>query len=305
MSESNIDIYQEYNDEKIKNVFIDYKLLPIPNRNNLSNNFFKSIEDSELNKKIYNKQDLTNDDVVRIEVKGDGNCFYRVLSTFFYNNENYHLYFRYLIAKYINDNIANEIVNPVVKDAFGNSNNKFLYYINKISENAFWAGDYEISRVVKLNDYPINICMYTLVTKNEYDNIFYYKYYNYYNCDNSNIKNYIIISYESESHYNLLINKYMIQNFQDKIVNNYNKKLKYIYLNYDKKLNQHLNDIFNKKNEKKSEKTNKELDTYNKIFYSKLYENNQIDKSNFGDTCYKKIVLKKNIMKMKKMMIHI
>lgn len=52
--------------------------------------------------------------------------------------------------------------------------------------------------------------MYTLVTKNEYDNIFYYKYYNYYNCDNSNIKNYIIISYESESHYNLLINKYMI-----------------------------------------------------------------------------------------------
>lgn len=81
--------------------------------------------------------------------------------------------------------------------------------------------------------------------------------------------------------------------------------MKYIYLNYDKKLNQHLNDIFNKKNEKKSEKTNKELDTYNKLFYSKLYENNQIDKSNFGDTCYKKIVLKKNIMKMKKMMIHI
>ena len=62
--------------------------------------YLVNISNNLLNK-INNKNELTQDDVIIIENKEDGNCFYRVLNQYFNEDENYHIYYRKLIAQYI------------------------------------------------------------------------------------------------------------------------------------------------------------------------------------------------------------
>ena len=55
----------------------------------------------KLMNKIYAKNNLDENDVVTSSNEGDGNCFFHILSQFFYYKQIYHLYYLKVIAKYI------------------------------------------------------------------------------------------------------------------------------------------------------------------------------------------------------------
>ena len=71
-----------------------------PNLSKRKDLYFVNNSNNLMNK-INNKNELTENDVIIIENKADGNCFYHVLSQYFNENENYHIYYRKLIAQYI------------------------------------------------------------------------------------------------------------------------------------------------------------------------------------------------------------
>ena len=56
---------------------------------------------SKLMNKIYAKNNLDENDVITSSNEGHGNCFFHILSQFFYYKQIYHLYYRKVIAKYI------------------------------------------------------------------------------------------------------------------------------------------------------------------------------------------------------------
>ena len=51
--------------------------------------------------KIYAKNNFDQNNVVTSSNEGHGNCFFHILSQFFYYKQIYHLYYRKVIAKYI------------------------------------------------------------------------------------------------------------------------------------------------------------------------------------------------------------
>lgn len=56
---------------------------------------------NEIFTKILNKEELTEKNIIRIPNSGMGNCFYKTISQFFYNNENFHYYIRKKVAELI------------------------------------------------------------------------------------------------------------------------------------------------------------------------------------------------------------
>ena len=50
--------------------------------------------------KIKNKEKLNQNEIDIIDNAGDGNCYFKVLSQYFYATENFHIYYRIKLALY-------------------------------------------------------------------------------------------------------------------------------------------------------------------------------------------------------------
>ena len=71
-----------------------------PNSKARSDIFFIN-KDIKLMAKINGKQNLTEADIDICPNSGGGNCFYKAISQFFFNTENYHIFYRKEISEYI------------------------------------------------------------------------------------------------------------------------------------------------------------------------------------------------------------
>ena len=80
-------------------------------------------------------------------IKEDGNCFFNCLSYFFIKTQKYDLFFRYLLYSYIKDYLT-EIIkeHPLIPKA--GIDYKTDKYYEKIKENSFSAGDFELSQSI-------------------------------------------------------------------------------------------------------------------------------------------------------------
>ena len=101
MENAIIDILNECSDSnENKNVSYLQKEL-IPKINNLSINKEFIASNHELQDIIINRNEIPAKAIQSINVHGDGNCLFRCLSKIYFNNENYHLFFRKYIFDYI------------------------------------------------------------------------------------------------------------------------------------------------------------------------------------------------------------
>ena len=148
---------------------------------------------AEIFENLKNHKPLKKDLVNEYEVIGDGNCYYRVLSLYFTNDESYFNFFREQIYFSAKDNIN------LLKEFFINDkndeilcDNKLKGYINKIKDNKFFAGNIEIYLTTKIFD--INIALYKYDSSiNEFTRISFFG-------TESNSKEYLIINYVNNSH---------------------------------------------------------------------------------------------------------
>ena len=106
---------------------------------------------------ILTKKYIPNNIVEEISITKDGNCFYSNLSYFFTGKEKYNNYFRELTYKYL---MANKI-NIILETPYTYYNDQIIEidkYIDNIKNNAFYAGDLELSKIIDL--LKINIAFY-------------------------------------------------------------------------------------------------------------------------------------------------
>ena len=270
---------------------------------------------AEIFENLKNHKPLKKDLVNEYEVIGDGNCYYRILSLYFTNDESYFNFFREQIYFSAKDNIN------LIKEFFINNendeilcDNKLKGYINKIKDNKFFAGNIEIYLTTKIFD--INIALYKYDSSiNEFTQISFFG-------SESSSKEYLIINYANNSHYNLLklkLNSDKKMNYQKntkkikekKFSNNnsninlnpriYSKdidyKLKNVLINVGEKLN-YYDDLFNYlMSLEKSEYTTKDNEVdihWNNLQYPKDLCNNNLSQ---------KAIDKKNIIIGKKLRI--
>jgi len=134
------------------------KIMEPPKEEKRSDIFFINKAPKLMNK-IYAKNNLDENDVVTSSNEGDGNCFFHVLSQFFYYKQIYHLYYRKVIAKYIFSKKEKDKVNfPFL---YRNTYQTVPYeeYINEVKITGTFAGQYEIiNAAINLN---CNIVIYT------------------------------------------------------------------------------------------------------------------------------------------------
>ena len=98
---------------------------------------------------ILTKKYIPNNIVEEISITKDGNCFYSNLSYFFTGKEKYNNYFRELTYEYL---MANKI-NIILETPYTYYNDQIIEidkYIDNIKNNAFYAGDLELSKIIDL-----------------------------------------------------------------------------------------------------------------------------------------------------------
>ena len=175
---------------------------------------------------VINKLNIDNKDVIKIDVKSDGNCFMRCISLFV-NNENYHLKIREEIQNFIeiNKSLFNHLE---IETEVGILNiEDYIIYIKKPKS---WSG--ELEKYSEQELYNINIADYIVVIDDTNNNI-YHKFFTDCNHDNNYEKNLCILTSIANSHYNLLYDK-KYNCFKNK--NNY-----LIFLNTNNYLNSYRN----------------------------------------------------------------
>ena len=175
------------------------------NNSNSRNNTFNDNNDNDnkydndnhiINNKLYKtvmKYEVITTDLINIvNVEKDGNCFYRVISYFLYNNQN----------KY--DEIRNKIKERAREMHRNNPQNLHLIegldlsqtnYLNNRMNNGDFAGDYEISIAHQL--FNINIAAYRKTNNNTYS------FMRFYNDDNNNNRNLLILIFVNNNHFQL------------------------------------------------------------------------------------------------------
>ena len=95
-----------------------------------SNLYFISL--NEIFQKISKKEDLTERDIIRVSNSGMGNCFYKTISQFFYNKENYHYYIRKKISELIITKINEDKEKYPYIYNDNNTITSFMDYFNKL-----------------------------------------------------------------------------------------------------------------------------------------------------------------------------
>ena len=73
------------------------------NNNNINNSIFKKYIIHKFIHNFRNKLNIDNNEVIKIEVKGDVNCFMRSIALFVFNNENFHFKIREKIYNYLEE----------------------------------------------------------------------------------------------------------------------------------------------------------------------------------------------------------
>ena len=139
------------------NVLSDNGQIQSPKLNEIRMNLF-FITTNQIFPKIINKEKLTEKYILIVPNSGGGNCFYKTISQFFTNKENYHFHYRKLIAelifsKYKEDNIKYPFI-------YYNNNSIITYAenFNKLIMTRNYAGQYEI--INTCISCKINICIY-------------------------------------------------------------------------------------------------------------------------------------------------
>ena len=171
----------------------------------------------ELYKKVINHEKINEDLVDIINVEKDGNCFYRVISYFLYNNEESHLEIRKQIYER-----SKEFHNKN-KDKIGLIENiddlSMTQYINnKIQNEGEYAGDFEISIAHQL--FNINIATYRPGEDNKLSFI------KFYNDDKNYKRHLLILIYINNNHYQLAYYKSNNRNIEQFEMNkNENKNI--------------------------------------------------------------------------------
>ena len=90
---------------------------------------------------------------MNIYITPDGNCFFMNESIFYFDNEEYHLYFRNFVYNYINKHINDILINNNIVE----HNNKIIDledYFRILNKNGTYYGELEISIVSKILSYP-------------------------------------------------------------------------------------------------------------------------------------------------------
>ena len=146
----------------------------------------------QLYQKVLNHENLSRDIINIKNVEGDGNCFYRVISQFLFNNELFHQKIRNEIYEKAENRGKNDLKGINLLENVDLSASK---YINNIQFNGGFAGDYEISIAHKL--YSINIAAYRFKNDDELSFI------KFYNDDGNNNRNLLILIYKNDNHYQL------------------------------------------------------------------------------------------------------
>ena len=182
--------------------------------------------------KVLKKEIIYKNEIIILNVIGDGNCYFRNLSLYFTNNENYHIFFRELLYIYINKN-KEDIIKENPYHLYKDKLIKVIDYIPLIKKEKNFAGELEIAQSIFL--YKINIAIY--IKDNATSD---FKFYNYYYITNSDfINDLLILIYDERTQhyyqiiYNDSINLKTNFNNNNKVENNKN-----IYKN------QLINDIY-------------------------------------------------------------
>ena len=251
--------------------------------------------DSNLENLIKNNRDIPKNFVELKDVFGDGNCYFRVLSLYYTDDQNNYQIFQQIIyesAKRNKSEFASFFHDDESQIDEVLENMKYDNYIETIKKDGFYARNLEIalsSIIFKLN---ISLYIETDENKNEYKhftNIWY----------DINDKNYeiILILFSNNNHYSLLSyfnkdnkgnDKNNINTFNDLT----NSNIKFNKTNYENKKNFIINN-----NKLCSIKNN--VNYYDNIYnYLLSYNLNTINgKTNWKKVFYPKELKDKNIKK--------
>ena len=183
------------NKNNIKNNNNIQKNNNIKSNSNIENkiNKEKKYINEELYEKVIHHEDILYNLVDIINVKEDGNCFYRVISYFLYKHEKEHTKIREEIFKKA---LYNQKKNPQALDVVENLELSMTQYINYgIKNNGTFAGDLEISTAQQL--YNINIVTYRPGNHNKLSFV------KLYNDDGNYKKDLLILIFINNNHFQL------------------------------------------------------------------------------------------------------
>ena len=162
------------------------------NGNYINNRFIMNIK---------NKLDISENEVIQIDVFPDGNCLMRAISLFYYKNENLYNHVRKEIVDYLfqhkNDYIDIELE---TEDGLMNIDD----YIDYIKRDGIWGGELEKYAAQEL--YNINIADYIEI-KNSLTLQKFHKFIYNLNQDNIYEKDLCILTLINQNHYNLIYDK--------------------------------------------------------------------------------------------------
>jgi len=93
---------------------------------------------------LNNKKQINESDVIIIPNSGDENCFYKCISQFYHNKEEYHIYYRKLICEFINSKKVHEMNQyAYLPDNYNNKTLLYNDYFNKMILTGEYTEEYE------------------------------------------------------------------------------------------------------------------------------------------------------------------
>jgi len=156
---------------------------------------------SLLKRKVYLGQALNSDEISIKGIRGDGNCFYRCLSFFFLNNQEFYEDIKTCIINWINNNyktfenfFGDDDANNITKETLAKL--EFDYIKNSDS----WGSHYTISIACLL--FNIDIALYIQDNENNYKQYILFS-------QNQSINNreLCILEYHNNNHFNIIYSK--------------------------------------------------------------------------------------------------
>ena len=156
---------------------------------------------SKLKKKVYKGQSLNGDEISIIKIRDDGNCFYRSLSYFFLNNQEFYEIIKNYIIDWIDNNyktfenfFGDDEANNISKETIAKL--EFDYIKNSNS----WGSHYTISIACLM--FNIDIALYI---KDNEDN---YKQYILFSQNSSDSQRELcILEFHNNNHFNIIYSK--------------------------------------------------------------------------------------------------
>ena len=180
------------------------------------------IINNDLKEAVYGEKNISSKQIDIIEIQKDGNCFYRSISYFLLNTEDFYLEIKNLIIDWITNNYTQ------FENFFGDDEANILTKeqqakkeFNYIQQKDSWGSHYTIAIACLL--FNIDIALYIKTDVNLF------KYYYLFKKDEKKNRELCIMEYQINYHFNLI----------------YSKKIKKIEPLYDNISNLNINSNFN------------------------------------------------------------